>query len=431
MSKKPWRKRLGVLSASAVMLLSGVSAYALYELNKINTQEFANSVVVYKGQKIPLQEFYENVRYYKDRWLYIDKEKKAHNLMDLSDFVHKYNRSKGQEWRNNQKNRYLKKDTIFYLKTPQQQSKSGYCYYDKYHKKLPKMPALGHNYPGGTQITQFEPLEGKRDYAVDKFNDEYNATEAHEDQHNTNASPGDDLDNPTNIGQLGQSPELTVAELFWDEIIANIKQCLTQRYNYLRNGKDINRITSRFKKYKEAVSSGVLKPTEEEINEKEIDYIANTVFDAWMQDKFRLYYKKNIAKTKEMHKSQYSNINAVQRDTLKHMRVLADKMHIRDKKLNIDIDFYPYLFKREKEILIRILLSDYQEFNQLVETKKKEAMHLDELEQIRIQKGKQAYEDKIARNVKVAKVNKAIKETKDYAKERFAQIKRILPVIDR
>lgn len=51
MNTKRLFKKIAGYTASAALLLSGVSAYALYELEKINAREFANSEVIIKQIK--------------------------------------------------------------------------------------------------------------------------------------------------------------------------------------------------------------------------------------------------------------------------------------------------------------------------------------------------------------------------------------------
>lgn len=417
---------------STILTLGCVGANNIMQARKISKEEFADKYVCINREKIPLQEFYENVRYKKDHWQYIDRKGNAHSIDELSDFIHKYNKVKGEQWQKIQKGRYLLRDTVYYTKTSIKQADGKYhIYRNKCYKILPSMPKFGASYPNGMVITQFEAFNSPKSDNIEKLNNEYNATIEHEEQHNINADPGKDLDNPTHIGQLGQNYELLFAEFCWDEIIANIKQCLKQRQNYLDYNRDTTRITARFKNYSDAITSNLVTPTYGKIKETEKEIIANTVFDGWMKEKFHLYYRKEINKTKDRYKNPYANFNAVQKDTIRHMRVLADKMHIKDKKLGIDADFYPYLFKREKEIIYRMTPEDRIYFLLLTEAKKNNITHLEELEKTRIQQGQKAYEDRIARNVKVAQTNKKMREIKDYAKEHFAYIKRILPIIER
>ncbi len=412
MNRKKFLRRLKVGAASTAFLLSGISAYTLRQVDKVNAEEFAKSVVVFRGDTIPLQEFYENLEFKKDKWVYRARNNKKYKLSQLTDFVNKYNRHKGQEWQKNQKNRYLKIDTVYYERMSTKQPDGGHYRYTKNGVTLSSMPAMGKNTPHGIILTQLEPKNGERDYKIDKYNDEYNATKAHEGQHNINGNPGPDLDNPTNLNQLGQSYDLMFAERCWDEIIANIKQLLKQRQNYLDDNKNIKRITPRFQPYADAVSNQTVKPISGYVSAGERKLIADIVFNGWMEEKFPIYYDREMKKVKRMCISLNTNGNVMQKNEKKHIYVLINKMHIQDQELGIDLDFFLDLFPKEREILNRIKPKDRKEFEKLSSIKEARQTHLEDLEKTRMLQGEKAYLKRVRRNAYVAKLNKKINSIK-------------------
>ena len=210
------------------------------------------------------------------------------------------------------------------------------------------------------------------------------------------------------------------AERCWDEIIANIKQLLKQRQNYLNDNKNIKRITPRFQAYADAVSNNKIKPTTGYVSPEERKLIADIVFNGWMKEKFPVYYDREIKKVKQVCSSPNTNINAIRKDEKRHNRALIAKMHIQDQKLRIDLDFFLDLFPKEREILSRIKPEDRKEFEKLVSIKEARQTHLEDLEKTRMLQGEETYQERVQRNVKAAKINKEIDHVKDY----FNSVKR-------
>lgn len=426
MTKKRWQKNLLIGTFSVASLLGGVSAYGLYELNKINTEEFANSTVNFFGKKLSLQEFYENVEYRKDHWVYVNPQNnRVHDLNAMTDFVHRGNKEAGRAWRRIQGHRYCKIDTVYYFKVENDSmtplDKPKYMYKRKDSDECIPMPSLGKNFPHGKMITQFEPLNGQKERAVDQYNDYINCTSDHEDQHEASKDPGPDLDNSLAIEQIGQSYELTFAETCWNEIISNISQFLSQRDNYIAADRDSDKFANRFQFYPQAVKEGKFNPQlNKKISPKELEFIADSIMSEWMGDKFPIYHNRNMNRTLAIHATTCSNYNSVQENISKHIAVLQDKMVIKG------YNFFPYLYKREQEILDGLTAEDKALFAKKVAEKRKHQTHLGDLEWTRMSQGQEAYEDRIRRNVQAARANKIIRETKNCIKHPWLFLQKYL-----
>ena len=423
MSNRAWRKKLGILTASATMLLSGVSGYALHELNKINTEEFANSTVNYKGQKIPLQEFYENLTYKRDHWVYTDRNNNRISVDLLTDFE-LINKKQAFRWRKINPIRHTHTDTVkVSIETDNFTGKPKYVYKLNGQKTF-NIPALGKVGEAAQIIRHFVRADGKKDANIEIYNKEHSAE--HEGQHWENKNPGDDLNHPINVGQVGQSYKLTFVEMCEDEISANIKQLMAQRKDCIENGMDLSKITPRFKFWSDAVKEGKIHPTSvDNMSPQEKDLVGNGVVTEWLQDKYNMYEQRNTVRA--VNTLHFANYNAVLEDRIRHIRVVK---HI----FNIDgIDFSSIIFDREHEILHKITQEQKDLFAKETAKKKQEMKtdHRAQLEYTRRQEGNEAYNDRIARNVKVAQANKTISETKNYIKEHYAKIKRMLIVTEK
>lgn len=416
--QKKHKNRILAFSVSGALLLTGVSAYALHELNKINASEFANSKVIIGNQELSMQDFYENVSFKNNQWVYTDTVGKEHKLQKMTDFNLR-NNSVGLFWDRASSIRHTRVDTVYYTKVVNDKwhnikADSVIIYQLGENDSLLARPSQGIAGYGTMVIRQYEPKNTQRDMQEDIYNDKYNCTSAHEGQHFMNAGHGNPngyYKNPSNVGQIGQSYELTYVEACLDEISANIAQLLAQRRNYLTNGKDMRYITPRFKFYAEALKKGIISPTyPTKISEEETAFIANGVFDAWMADKYDSYVDRNQERTLLIHSTNRSNYNSVLEDLPRHERVVRHMFKIEG------IDFSPYIMAREHEILERITPEQQKIFDEEVQKKKEaqEGRHLDELEYTRMTKGQKAYEDEIERNVRVAKANKFIANFKNF-----------------
>lgn len=406
-------KKIVIYSASAVVLLSGVSSYALKELDKINAREFADSVVVFQDRKIPIQEFYENLAYYNDKWIYQDQEKnKRYSVKDISDF-NVVNKVRAKRWLEAKEKRHTKIDTVYYTKveTPEwiRKHSTQYVYQLGTQDSLANMPSLGFSGFEEMLIRQFEPRNCKRDMRIEIYNDKYNCTSDHEGQHFYNKCPGGSIYNSAAVGQIGQSHELTFVETCLDEISANIKQLLAQRQKYLDKGNDFTHITPRFGFYAEAIKEGKINPEQGQKNsEEEKKLIANGVFDSWMKEKYNLYKERNMFRTLHNYRTPQANYNAMQENLPRHHRVVKHMFYIDG------IDFSPYIFAKEKEILGRITPEQKAIFAAEVAKKKANMTHLDKLEQIRLEQGQEAFDDKIQQNANLAKANRLVANIKEF-----------------
>lgn len=384
------RKPLKNMTLGAALLI-GVSNFSFHELQKINTKEFADSIVVLKNKKIPIQTFYENLTYRHNQWIYTDEDRKRIGIEAYADF-NSVNKSHYNLWHNYK--RRVQIDTVkVYVHNNKWTQKETFLYKLGRRDSVPNKPSLGISGGQVEHIRHFVRVDGKQDARLDIYNDEFNCTHAHEDQHYQNSKNG--------IGQIGQSYELTFAETCLDEISANIRQLKAQRANYLSHGRDIRYITPRFEFYKEALQQGKINPlSPDEMTKSEKEFIANGVFDSWMKDKFDMYAKNNMKRTLTIHSSTHSNYSSVQEDTLRHNRIMS-------KCFKIDgIDFYSYIKKREDEILERITPEQKEIFARKTAEKKAAETHLDKLERLRISEGKDACDAQIKRRIRLVKLNK-------------------------
>ncbi len=420
MEKKRYlRDSLFVLGSTAISLL-GIGWHSLKKAEKISQTEFTNKVVFLNNQRIPLQEFYENVSYQDGYWVYKDRKGKNRKIDFISDFVHKKNKIEAKKWLKNQKSLYHIVDTIYYRKV----KNSGYetsqenMEFIKGNKKYNHIFSAGLRTPHGICIRQFEPLEGEeRCPQIDQFNTNLNKTEEHEAEHNRHEDPGKDLDNPTSMRQLGQSYELTFTEACWSEILANIKQLLAQHNDYMKNHQNLNKITSRFRFYRTALQKGTVRSVPvDRLSEKEVKFIADSVYFYWMLDKFPIYHHKLMSRTIWVYNEKFANYNATRENKIRHLRVMKDKCIIGG------YNFYPYLIGYETEILKRITQKDKKLFVADAQLRKAKQTHLDDLESTRLEKGYQAYKQRIAQNAQAAQTIKA----KNYVEEHFAQIKKFI-----
>lgn len=445
---KKHKKRLAALSISGALLLTGVSAYALHELNKINASEFARSKVILNGHEISLQDFYENVSFKGNQWVYTDSAGKNHRLNRITDF-NQENITRARRW--DPRLRRTIVDTVYYTKVVNDRwnvkADSVILYQTGAKSSTINIPTIGYfsSIMMETHITHFVSKDAQKDPYIESYNDEYYCTSAHEDQHFENATPwnsaeqknseatlsgepeqdydvvysfgvgqpGEDYDVTftSNIGQIGQSYELTYDEMCLDEISANIKQLMIQRRNYLEKGKDLRYISREFRFYSDGIKEGIINPTDpNKLSKKEKEFIANGIFDYWMARKYDNYGSDNLGRTVATHSTTHSNYNSVLEDLPRHERVVRHISKI------LGIDFSPHFFEREHEILERITPEQQKIFDEEVQKKKEaqEGRHLDELEYTRMTKGQKAYEDEIERNVRVAKANKFIANFKNF-----------------
>lgn len=359
----------------AGMLLCGVSGYSLmHHVAQNNVSEFNKTEVVIDKDTISIQQFYYNLSYTPQGWVYTTPQGKSFNVDSLCDY-HK------QEIRrqNLLKNIRLKKqiDTIYVSydkKLYKKHLEPKIIYKNAYADSLPHMPSMGiYNYDVIT-IREFKADNSELQKKIDIYNDCYNCTFDHEYSHYFNTINGI---------RTWNSYSIKFVECCLDEISVNIKQCLSQRRNYITNGRNINFITPRFDFYRKAIENKTINPQTFQPTPNEIKFIANSVFDTWMKDKFDIYVKQECSRSEYFLKD--APYVAILEDTSKHIDVMEKIFTING------IDFWKHISLREKEIFERITPEMQQKWQSLCDNKFQNMSHLEKLEFLKITQGYNKY----------------------------------------
>lgn len=380
MKKKTIKRGLKTLSAG---LLLGVSSYALYQADKFDVNDFPQKEVVVCGSKVSMEDFYSRLSYTRNGWVYKNEDGKKLRVDSLSDF-------RSKDSLNHLAYLHAKRvdrvDTVYVKYIDNTFKRKGVGKYDKQAQdsmivyqlgamdSLVNMPSMGvHNW-GRITVREFRADNKKLQEKVDVYNNEYNQTYDHEEWHYLNGVKG--------LLQAGQSYENKFVEVCMDEVSANLRQLLSQRKSYLEHGKDLRRITPRFKFYSDLIKEGKLNP-EEKISSQEAEIIANGIFDAWMTDKFDLYMKKSVSRTK--HILSKTNYNGALENLERHKLLMKDCFTVDGQ------DYYQYIAHREQEIKDRLPEKDKKQFKALLRLKHKKMTYFDKLEENRNEKGRTAY----------------------------------------
>lgn len=389
-SKKARKILLG--TTLGVTLASGVSLYPLMNyLVKNNTQDFDKVTLVIKGDTLTKQSFYEKLTYRDQGWYLPTKDGGWVNIDKLTDFRVKdaadYAALKNVK-------PTTKVDTVYvrYAYGTKNYKMSDIVYGMGAQDSLGYLPSFGSHSYGKIKLRYFKANSKALQKVVDVYNDKYNCTYRHEFQHYLNLIAG--------VQQVGQSYENKFVECCLDEISANIAQLKEQRKHYLENGKDLSYITSRFKFYKQGIEDGTINPKDENLSEKEKEFIANGVFDAWMKEKFDIYVKSNASRT--IFILGKTNYNGIQPDEVRHKNLVG-------RMFNIDgIDFASYILKRENEIKERIPAEKLKDFRERKKKKYQEMTYLDKLEKLKIEKGAEEYKSEMSKNKFYASLKKIV-----------------------
>ena len=379
-SKKTRKILLG--TALGVTLATGVSLYPLMNyLVKNNTQDFDKTSLVIKGDTITKQGFYERLTYRNQGWYVSTSEGILVNVDSLIDF--KIKDAKDYAALKNVKlTKSVDTVNVRYAYSAKDHKMSDIVYGMGAQDSLGYIPSFGSHSYGKIKLRYFKADSEALQKVVDVYNDKYNCTYRHEFQHYLNLIAG--------VQQAGQSYENKFVECCLDEISANIAQLKEQRKHYLENGGDLSYITSRFKFYKQGIEDGVINPKDENLSDKEKEFIANGVFDAWMKDKFNIYVKSNASRT--IFILGKTNYNGIQPDEARHKNLI-------ERMFNIDgIDFSSYVLKRENEIKERIPAEKLKDFRAWKKKKYQEMTYLDKLEKLKIEKGTKEYHMEMVKN---------------------------------
>ena len=379
------KKTKKIITLAAILSL-GVSTVALmHNMAEKHAPEFMQTQITIGKDTISMQEFYTNLYKGKEGWIYTDKQGKEHKVDSLCNY----------RQREEQLHAYIKNvipekkiDTIFAERNqdPAPQGRIKYIYANG--GSTTNMPANGYyNSYDKIIIREFISQDSAVQAAISIWNDELNCTYAHEYKHYLNRKSG---------MYSWNSYRVKFVEVALDEISANIAQCLEQRKNYLKRGKNIDNITNRFAPYKEAIRSGEITPTEERISAKEQKIIAQSVFDLWMQKKYSIYIKNMRGMTK--YYLQDAPYQAIKEDREKHNEVM-------NKIFNIEgYNFWKYISQRENEIFDSIPKVALTEWKIYENRKLTQMKHLDKLEQQKQEQGKERYLETLRKNWFLAKM---------------------------
>lgn len=385
MQKISKKIKVGLLTLS---LLSGVSSAALlHGWSSKQFDKFKSKTVVVQQDTLSMLDFYRNAQCIDNRWYYIDAKGNKLSIDSLCDYT-----KKDSVVHRHYKNIKLKEktDTVYVSyadKNFRAKNKTKIMYSIGSQDSLPHQPSMG-KYSYNTLIVRAFVAENKKlQRIMDIYNDEYNCTRRHEYQHYLNTLAGI---------RNWNSYSVKYVECCLDEVSANIAQCLAQRNNYLRHGKDLKYITDRFAFYKKAIQNGDITPSSMGISEEENKLIANGVFNAWMKDKYNLYAKINNDRAKLYLR------DAPYIATKENKEVHNELMK---RFFTIDgYDFWQYISKREEEIFNKITDSQKKEYVTLRQRKHKKMTHLDEMENIKETNGNEFFQDSIRKNWVYAKL---------------------------
>lgn len=361
---KPKRKlrKWKQFSLEAMLLLTTSIAgtqYLNYKMDSFQPEQFSDEKIEVAGKRVSYEHFYKNLVQKDGACYYKANDTTLINLNDESDYTVK----------GNLRNRMLKKlkaslqvDTV-HISQDKEHNKVYYAYAS--HDSLPYMPAMGYETWGTVHVRYFTSDDPALAETYKVYNDEYNCTYRHEYQHFLNAGTG--------LTCCGQSYETKFSEVCMDEVSANIAQLLEQRKHYFETGGDLNRVTDRFKFYREWL---ITHPnvSAEQVSKDERAVIAQGVFDAWKQDKFPIYEERNVSIAR--HILSNSNYNGCVDNPDLHRQTMNEMFHING------MDFYQYIDGREKEFAEGLSEKSKFDLQALTLAKKNKMTYLEKVGQI-------------------------------------------------
>lgn len=380
-AKRIFRKT-GVFAGA---LLLGVSGYAVLKNVADQNADWFNRAKVLVGKDVvSIQNFYDSLSYEGNSWFYVDAKGCKINVDSLCD----------AKYINHMKHKHLetadvhvKIDTVYvYCDDDSNSTKKSTKYVLGQSDTLSVIPGLGlHNYNLIT-IREFVADNSELQKWVDQYNDKYNCTYRHELQHYYNMKAG---------MRNWNSYEIKFVECCLDEVSASIAQCLEQCKNYNKHGKDERYLTDRFMFLKKAVRDGVIDISGD-LSEKEQAYIANQVFEEWMQRRYAYYEEKCYDRAKLYLKDAV--YHALKPDWQEHENLMQKCFNING------YDFWKYIKPQQNEVFARISSDKHNQFAKYMRNKK--MYHFDKLEHIRLDKGRKSYNKQIAENVLTSKIIK-------------------------
>jgi len=383
-SKKQFVKNTGIYAGSLLLGLSSLAVMRNYA-DKIAPDFYATQVVV-NGKSISMQEFYDNVGYYHGKWYYTSPDGVRADVDSLcdsgrrNDVIHAHFAKVALK---------EKTDTVYASYGDEkfkEKNKAGIMYRIGAQDSIPDIPLLGfHNYDSLT-VREFVADNPKLQNVMDFYNDKYNCTRRHEYQHYLNMTYG---------MREWNSYSVKFVECCEDEISANIAQCLEQRKRYMEHGKDFRYITNRFPFLKEALETGKINSTGS-LSKKEQQYLANQVFDMWMERRYDMYADRNNSRT--LYYLKDAGYRNVLDDMPRHEKLMAKCFSING------YDFWKHIAAREKEIFDRISSDQRKNYASLCRDKFRVLNHFEQMEEIKCAEGNERFEGKIFNNVLKAKI---------------------------
>nr|QIM10367.1 hypothetical protein PlAlph_1210 [uncultured Alphaproteobacteria bacterium] len=384
--KKKILKNFGIYAGS---LLLGVSALAVTKnYADKNAPEFLETKVTIGKNTVSIQEFYENVAYERGGWYYTSSDGVKMNVDSLCDSKRKNDVVHAHLAKVQLKERV---DTVYASYGDEkfkEKNKTGIMYRIGAQDSIPDVPLLGFQNYDQLVVREFIADNPKLQNVVDFYNDSSNCTRRHEFQHYLNMTYG---------MREWNSYSVKFVECCEDEISANIAQCLEQRKRYMEHGRDLKYITNRFPFLKEALEKGVINSVGD-LSKKEQAFLAEQVFDMWMDRRYDMYSGRNDQRTKYYLKD--AGYWGVQEDMPRHKKLMSKCFHING------YDFWPAISKREQEIFDRISPEQRKNYASLCRDKFRAMNHFEQMEQIKTDEGNEKFEKQILTNVVKAKIIK-------------------------
>ncbi len=346
---------------SSLLLLGTALGGTTYIMESYQPEKFYSPSIVIGKDTIPPEVFYENLESKNGEWFYNNRETGTYiNLNKSCDYTtfgdkrfREFSKLKPQ----------FKIDTVTVKSNPHKGNSVYYAIHPQ--DSLKNMPAFGNRIHNKIIIRYFRSDNPVLNKKYQENNDDYNCTTRHEFQHFLNIKSG--------IERSGQSYEVKFAELCMDEVSANIAQLLEQRKNFFKYGKDYAHICARFIEYRHYLEQHP-ETAEKDITPAEAKFIAEYVFDSWHKDKYPIYIRRNVGRTRYIYYGLNYNAYCVNRPELHNQT-----MH---KIFNIDnIDFYQYIQGREQVFIDELPPAHKETFARLTAEHKRRMTYLDKIGQ--------------------------------------------------
>lgn len=358
--KSQAKRLLKMFSCGSVLMLGtslGGTGYIFQKMDSYNPEKFPDEKIVLNGYVVPRERFYRNLFERDGNWYYLDHKGKEVNLNQASDY-----RYEGDERHRSVQNVSvsLALDTVEIVRNGKSKALT---YSFAAGDTVPSFPTLGFYNWDSIHVRYFWSKDASLQNLYQPYNDEENCTFDHEYQHFLNAKNG--------ILKSGQSYGRIFSFMCMDEVSANIAQLCAQREKYIRT-KDINKIASRYKFYREWV---LLHPEIQphQLSEEEVRVIAAGIFDEWKRDKFSLYEGRNVTRAKYMlSKADYNGCVNHDREGREVMQAV---FHING------YDFYQYIRGREIEFEDMLSPKYKEEFAKLTAAKREKMRYMERVGQ--------------------------------------------------